>query len=106
MYIILIDVHGVIFPSNRNLFAIGESVTLRCNTTPSDLPVIWERNTANGFVNLANDSSAIFSPANSKTNVTLPNIMLSDAGGYVCFGAAPQFVGMRGVIHDIIVVTG
>ena len=104
----IIDIHGVILPSNRNFFAVGESLVLQCNTTPPDLPVMWERFTAssNAFVNLANDSRATFNPADSKTFATLTNITLSDAGDYECVGAAPQLANIRQRSDDILVLPG
>lgn len=105
---IILDIHGVILPSNRTFFAAGESLVLQCNTTPSDLPVVWERFTTstNGFVSLANDSRVTFDPVDSKTFATLANITLSDAGDYECFGAAPQLANIRQRANDIFVIPG
>ena len=81
---------------------------MQCNTTPPDLPVVWERFTAsnNAFVSLANDSRVTFNPADRKTFATLANITLSDAGDYECVGAAPQLASIRQRANDIFVLPG
>lgn len=68
----------------------------------------WERYTAttNGFINLANDSRATFSPANSKTFATLANLTLGDSGDYECVGAAPQLSSIRQRANDLFILPG
>ena len=94
---IFTDIHGVILPTNRSFFAIGESFVLQCNTTPPNLPVMWERITANtngSFVNLANDPRTTFIPPDNKTLARLANVTLSDTGNYSCLGIDPQLGGL------------
>ena len=83
---------------------------LQCNTTPPDLPVVWERfrasNSADGFVSLANDSRVTFNPADRKTVATLANITLSDAGDYECVGASPQLANISLPENNIFVLPG
>ena len=104
----ILDIHGVILPSNRGFFAVGETLVLQCNTTPPDLPVMWKKFTANtnGFVSLENDSRATFSPADSRTFATLANITLDDAGDYECIGAAPELANIQQRANDIFVLSG
>lgn len=103
-----IDVHGVILRSNRSFYVVGESLQLQCNTTPPDLPVMWEKYTVNtnGFVSLANDMRTSFTPTDNKTFATLANITLSDSGDYECFGAIPQLASIRRRANDIFVLKG
>ena len=102
---VYLDIHGVILPSNRSFFTVGESLVLRCNTTPPDLPVTWERSiaTTNGFISLANDSRATFNPINIKTLATLASVTLGDTGDYKCVGDVPQ---LNSSAHDIFIIPG
>ena len=108
MCAIFIDIHGVILPSDRSLFAVGETLLLQCNTTPPNLPVAWRSYTVatNGFVNLENDSRVTFSPPDIKTSATLVNLNEGDSGDYECFGADPKFARLRGSANDIFILPG
>lgn len=95
-------------PSNRSLFAVGETLIMQCNTTPADLPVAWESDTVttNGFINLANDSRVTFGPPDIKTFATLANINEGDSGDYECFGADPQLASLRRRANDLFILPG
>ena len=107
MFGIFTDIHGVILPSNRTFFAVGETLLLQCDTTPPNFPVSWRSNTitTNGFVNLSNDSRVTFSPPDIKTFTTLVNLNEGDAGDYECFGADPQLSRLRSR-RDIFILPG
>ena len=111
MCAIFTDIHGVILPSNRRLFAAGETLLLQCNTTPPNLPVAWRSypftfTGLSGFVNLANDSRVTFSPPDIKTSATLVNISEHDNADYECFGADPELARLRRQSRDFFILPG
>ena len=105
---VYIDVHEVIELNGRSIFAAGEDLLLKCNTTPPDLPVTWERNTVitENFVNLANDSRSSFNPPDSKTIANLSSLNTGDTGDYECFSTIPQLADIRRRANDLFVLPG
>lgn len=100
-----LDIHGVIFPSNRSFFTVEESPVLQCNTTPPNLPVSWERinDTTNGFMN---DQRATFSPVGINTFATLANLTLNDTGVYGCFPFDTQLASLGQQAEGLFVLPG
>ncbi|XP_065913056.1 uncharacterized protein [Dysidea avara] len=100
------DVHEVIELSGRSIFAVGEDLLLKCNTTPPDLPVTWERytNITMGFVNLVNNTRSSFNPPDSKTIANLSSLNTGDAGDYECFSTIPQLADVRRRANDITII--
>ena len=81
---------------------------LKCNTTPPDLPVTWERytNITMGFVNLVNNTRSSFNPPDSKTIANLSSLNTGDAGDYECFSTIPQLADVRRRANDITIIPG
>jgi len=99
----------VIELNGRSILVAGEDLLLRCNTTPPDLPVAWERNTVitPDFANLADDPRSSFHPPNTKTTANLTNINTGDSGDYECFSSnIPQLANIRARANDNVVLPG
>lgn len=86
IYIFFIkDILSLLIENERNVFVIGENLSMTCITIPPNIPVTWEVNNGNEFVEITG-ARIQYDPPLIRTVLQLTNLSLNDTSGYQCRG--------------------